>query len=153
MSSPTILRLSEAISLGHTLIDESADCFLAHDDSCGCAIGSAIVALGDQERYRVIPLTHRGSGVEWCEERYPWTARAAVDFPVLLESYRSAVNGIPGYANSPATTVAHAISDMHCCGVPRLDIARLIAQIEPDPPSDTVADVADAAVTPVGVPA
>ena len=115
------MRLSEAISLGHTLIGESTQTFLC--DGCGCAIGSAIAALGDEKRYYAMPLFDGSdylSPIRWLHERYPWTMRQASDFPLLAsksgEFYR---------------TVANQISWLHATGMPRLEIAALIAQIEP----------------------
>ena len=116
------MKLSEAISLGHTLIGENravfySDCNVIGEPTppCGCAIGSAAAALGEAT-YLV--------DESWCERKWPWTAAPATDFPSLIRA------GGGAYQNGD--TVAGLISGMHIYGMPRLEIAKLIAQIEPD---------------------
>lgn len=43
-----VLKLSEAIRVGHSMIKESRDCYL--NDGCGCALGAALVTRGHRSQ-------------------------------------------------------------------------------------------------------
>jgi hypothetical protein len=141
---PAPMRLSEAIELGHTMIQEDPLIFFHPGGdgvpACGCAIGAAIFALGDGPAYdRREKADMDYTGVQWCHDRYPWTRGQVSDYPRLLELL---------YKHAPPTfvqseSVAQTISDLHCCGIGRVELAKIISQIEP-------ADMGPAAVGTAG---
>ena len=112
------MLLSEAISLGHTLIGEDRRCFYDAELNCGCAIGSAAAAVGDAGKEDI--------GLHWCVTRWPWTAEPALRYPLLAKTMK----GQP----ADFLSVAFNISLLHHGGMPRLEIAALIAKIEPPEP-------------------
>ena len=121
------MLLSEAISLGHTLIGEGRD-YYCELTNCGCAIGSAAAALGKlKHASRDFRSIHT-----WFEDEWPWTQRPATDFPPLLQIPHPLFGGRAAVAQS---NVANAISYLHCNRyLNRLEIAALIAKIEPPEP-------------------
>lgn len=133
------MKLSEAISLGHTLISEDRLCFYDPSANCGCAIGSAAAALGEA---RKLPIKFRHiegetDPFEWLASVWAWTGLPATNFPQLYGAWDSAVVGAfrcLSMSRRIGLTAGHAISDLHEVGMPRLEIAKLIAQIEPDEP-------------------
>lgn len=120
------MKLSEAISLGHTLIKESQSCFLS--EGCGCAIGSAMATNGyrDQEELYLDPEfepnLEKNAPVKWLEDEWPWTKEFYTAFG--LEKLQG--------CDSPKRTVAEWISTAHVCGMPRMRIAEILSKIEPE---------------------
>ena len=125
------MRLSEAMELGHTLISERRDVFYSQIIACGCAIGSVYAALKSSEDGlpdRLSPnLQNSSDYVGWLGRTYPWTTQAA--FGALRSRF------IAEDASAWRDSYAEAISSLHTLGVPRLEIAKLIRQDEPEPPT------------------
>lgn len=128
------MKLSEAMTLGHTLIREERMCYLEpkgaawtdppYSGPCGCAIGSALAAMG---------RTRSSDGVRDLHAIWPWTKGQ----PSL--AMRAALMMAAGFPFTPALgpSVADWISAAHCNGAPRLKIAEILARYEPRelPPS------------------
>lgn len=121
------MKFSEAMALGHTLIREEATCFLVPDGAdyyytpgpCGCAIGSALAAMGE---------TDVDDGIEACEERWPWTAAPC---PKELRRELEKLARVSGAHFSKDDSIALVVSATHFWGAPRLKIAEVLSRYEP----------------------
>lgn len=122
------MKLSEAISLGHTLIGEIRTAFRLEggDGSrCGCAIGSAAEALG-------APFMEQRSYLNWLRCVFPWTKGNVREYPELFAAYvGNCADDLALCEYRGKQDVAYAISGIHSNGMPRLRIAEIIARIEP----------------------
>ncbi len=115
------MKCWEAISLGHTLCGEDETTFFSLTGNCGCGIGSAIAAMGEIETYRrAVVTTWLYSGIDWLEEKWPWTAT-----PTSTSLGRE-------LGLEPGGNISEAISHAHVCGMPRMKIADILSRHEPD---------------------
>lgn len=111
-----IPKLSEAILLGIGAVKEDRKLFLRFDNNhnpCGCAIGTALYAIGHDTKH----LMSDPTGSIWVKEvteLWPWTASRSQS---------------PIFSN--LRDIAQEISDRHLMGESRESIAAWIASIEP----------------------
>ena len=120
------MKFYEAIELGNTLIGENHSAYYDSDTNCGCALGSAMAAIGKDLNSMQFGVFHGFQAATI--EAWPWTGLPVSDFPELWAVSTENGRSLTEYSNN---TVAMAVSHIHCAlGVPRMKIAKMLKPIE-----------------------
>ena len=116
------MRLSEAMELGHALIDEHKKVFFSPRDNCGCALGSVVAASTNKESWRPLYSTREIRSL--LGKKFPGLL---VEQNLLLadDEYNTLkLCFITG------TSLINQISFLHSSGIPRLEIAKRLRELE-----------------------
>jgi hypothetical protein len=123
--------IAEHIELGNTLITESKNAFL--DRGCGCAIGSALASVGyDANKAKVEGIEERFR-VEFPKVKTILTPKEVELFEKVAqeeEGYDPKDDGYGFLSEREDYSLESLISWTHIKGVPRMDIAKIVREIE-----------------------
>ena len=115
------MRLSEAMELGHILIGDAKMKFYDPVDNCGCALGSMYAAVTPLEERKFVAFD---SIVKHLSIKFP-VLSSNKNFLLMESTYARYVEMGGNYPS-----LANQISHLHCSGMPRLEIAKKLRELE-----------------------